>query len=304
MQKVEWWLTMNKEITEFIKDTERKITPDGIAMTFNNAQKLMKLPKFVQNYIIKQNTKSNQYMGFVVEPYSLFLAYEITEEQVKDYITDAYELVPISIFDQSEKKLCAIIGCFNVHTSVFWGSRFELYIIAKNKKNGLISWLICDYESNTFHYDPGKGFLPSTLQKSVFTTSYDGKLICDIESKASNTKIDLMVDINQHNCIYLNQRLWIEGNLSIDYGGELDNNGNDPFGLVFDPMEMKCAQHIEVDQIEINHLDFGFIKSHMKPFEACCFPFAQHYMTTVFPEGHMMKDENDLYAKISEIVNK
>lgn len=32
----------------------------------------MQLPKFVQNSIVKQNTKSNQYMGFVVEPYSLF----------------------------------------------------------------------------------------------------------------------------------------------------------------------------------------------------------------------------------------
>lgn len=63
---------MNSEIIEFIKETEKKITPDGIATTFNNAQKLMQLPKFVQNSIVKQNTKSNQYMGFVVEPYSLF----------------------------------------------------------------------------------------------------------------------------------------------------------------------------------------------------------------------------------------
>ncbi|MBI4856715.1 MAG: hypothetical protein HY818_08245 [Acetobacterium woodii] len=294
---------MNNEIIEFIKDTENKITPDGIATTFNNAQKLMKLPKFVQNLIVKQNTKPNQYMGFVVEPYSLFLAYEITEELVKKYITDDYELVPISIFDQSEKKLCAIIGCFNVHTSVFWGSRFELYVIAKNKKTNLISWLICDYESNTFHFDPGKGFIPSTLRQSVFTTSYDGTLLCHIKSAKSSNQIDLMVDINQHNCINLNQRLWIEGNLSIDYAGELDNNGNDPFGLIFDPMEMKCAQHIEVDQLQINSLEFGFINSQMKPYEACCFPFAQHYMTTIFPAENMMKDENDLYAKISEIVN-
>lgn len=177
-------------------------------------------------------------------------------------------------------------------------------MIARNKTTNLISWVICDYESNTFHYDPGQGFLPSTLQKSVFTTTYNGKLICDIEGQDSPTRMDLNIDINQYNCVFLNQRLWIEGNLSIDYAGELDNNGNDPFGLIFDPMEMKCAQHIEVDQIEIRQLDFGFINSQMKPFEACCFPFAQHYMTTIFPQGHLMKDENDLYAKISEIVNQ
>ncbi|MBC3899339.1 hypothetical protein GH811_06900 [Acetobacterium malicum] len=295
---------MNSEIIEFIKETEKKITPDGIATTFNNAQKLMKLPKFVQNFIVKQNTKSNQYMGFVVEPYSLFLAYEITQEQVQEYIPDNYELVPISIFDHSDKKLCAIVGCFNVHTSVFWGSRYELYVIARNKKTNLISWVICDYESNTLHYDPAKGFLPSTVQKSVFTTTYNGKLICDIEGQDSRTKMDLIIDINQYNCVFLNQRLWIEGNLSIDYAGELDNNGNDPFGLIFDPMEMKCAQHIEVDQLQINQLEFGFINSQMKPYEACCFPFAQHYMTTVFPEENKLKDENDLYAKISQIVNE
>lgn len=294
---------MNDKTLQFIKYTEKKITPQGIAEISSNAKKLLKLPKFIQKFIIDLNTKNNDYMGFVVEPYSFFLAYEITEDMVKEYLPDNYELVPISIFDRSEKRCCAIIGCFNVHTSVFWGSRFELYIIAKNKKNNLISWLICDYESNTFHYDPGKGFLPETLKKSVFTTSYDGNIICEIESNKSSTKMDIVVDVNNHNCIFLNQKLWIEGNLSIDYSGELENGGNDPFGLIFDPMEMKCAQHIQSDQIQINHLEFGFIKSGMKPYESCCFPFAQHYLTTVFPEGHSMKDENDLNEKIEEIIN-
>ncbi|MGL5540353.1 MAG: hypothetical protein ACRDBX_01830 [Erysipelotrichaceae bacterium] len=293
---------MNQDTIPFIKHTEEIITPSGIAQVSSNARNLMKLPKFAQQFIVDLNSKNSQSMGFVVEPYSFFLAYEISEEMVKEYIPDHYELVPISIFDHSERKFCAILGCFNVHTSVFWGSRFELYIIAKNKKNNLISWLICDYESNTFHYDPGKGFLPDTLSKSVYTTTYDGKIICEIESKKSSTKMDLIVDVNQHNCINLNQKLWIEGNLSIDYSGKLENGGKDPFGLIFDPMEMKCAQHIQPDQMQINHLEFGFIKEGMQPYEACCFPFAQHYLTTVFPEGHSMKDEHDLNKKISEIV--
>jgi hypothetical protein len=102
----------------------------------------------------------------------------------------------------------------------------------------------------------------------------------------------------------LNQNLWIEGNLSIDYSGALENAGNDPFGLVFDPMEMKCAQHVKQDQIQINTLEFGFIKSSMKPFESCCFPFAQHYITTIFPEGHKMKDAQDLRDKMGEILGE
>lgn len=295
---------MKPDKIKFMKEVEMKVTPEGVSKMYNNASKLMKLPKPIQQYIVDKNSKNNDYMGFVVEPYSFFLAYEVTEELVKDHLPDNYELVPTSIFAHTKPTCCAIIGCFNVHTTVFWGSRFELYIIAKNKKTNLLSWLICSYESNTFNYEPGSGFAPQTLKHSVFTTTYDGTLLCDIESKKSNTKLDFSVDLNQHSCINLNQQLWIEGNLSIDYSGELDNKGNDPFGLIFDPNEMKCAQHIHEDQVTINQLEFGFITSDMKPFEACCFPFAQHYLTTIFPEGHNMKDEQDLEDKIAEIIHE
>ena len=72
---------------------------------------------------------------------------------------------------------CGILGAFNVHTSVFWGSRVELYVIARNTRTGMLSWIICDYESNTISYGPGQGFSTSSTSRAVVTTSHAGEVI-------------------------------------------------------------------------------------------------------------------------------
>jgi len=289
---------------QYIVNVENRITPAGIVNVYQGAQLLKKIPRFLQNKIIEKNSQKNPYMGFVVEPYSFFMAYEVNEDLVKEFLPENYELIPISLFENSIARKCAILGCFNVKTSVFSGTRFELYLIAKNKKTNLVSWLMCDYESNTINYDPGKGFLSPTLNRCVYTTSYNGEIICNIESKKSKNLINMFIDIKEFNCIELNKKLWIEGNLSIDYSGELDNAGNAPFGLIFDPNEMKCAQLIKNDKVQINKLKFSFIDESMKPFETCCFQYAQHYITTIFPKGHEIKNEIDLENKISDILNE
>ena len=66
--------------------------------------------------------------------------------------------MPTAIFEETEPRICGVIGAFNVHTSVFWGTRVELSLIAENTTTGMLSWVICDYESNTISYDPGQGF--------------------------------------------------------------------------------------------------------------------------------------------------
>lgn len=295
---------MDKEVTEkYIKNVEERIVPGKVAAVYQGAEFLRKLPQSIQRRIVSKNSRKEPYMGFVVEPYSFFLAYEIDEHMVKGYLPDTYELIPVSLFEKSEEKLCAVAGCFTVHTSVFWGTRIELYIIAKNKASGLPSWIICDYESNTINYEPGKGFLPPTVKKCIYTTSYDGEIICDIESEKGSNKIDLTADITSYNRTALSRKVWIEGNLSIDYAGELDNAGGEPFGLIFDPAEMGYAQSVADDKIHIREINFGFIRTGMRPFEACCFPYAQHYITTVIPEGHEMKNEKDLEDCIYRIIN-
>ena len=181
-----------------------------------------------------------------------------------------------------------------MHTTVFWGSRVEFYIIAKNKKTGLMSWIIADYESNTISYDPGSGFLGPSTQRSVITTSYAGDVIVDVLGENSANQIELVANILDGKMSPLHQRLWVEGNLSVDYGGELEGDDAKPFGLVFDPKEMEQALNLPLEAVKIEHNTFGAGMLAPQPFEAACFPFAQHFLTTTVPMLSSVKNETDL----------
>lgn len=285
----------------YVKNVEQRIEPKKVAEAFQGAQMLRKLPFLIQKIIMKNVTKKDPYMGFVVEPWSLFLSYEITQKDVEHFLPKNYELLPSSIFEHSPKKHCAIIGLFNIHTDVFWGSRFEIYVIARNKDTNLATWIIYDYESNTINFDPGEGFIAPTLSKSVFTTSHKGEIITAFENQSTNNCITLYADTKNTKYKSLNQQLWIEGNLSVDYSGELGDQSSEPFGLIFDPEEMKGAMEIMPNTINIEKLNFGFLNKERTLLEACCFPYAQHFITTTIPKGHEMKNERDLENKIKEI---
>ncbi len=294
---------MDKDIfRNYVKNVERRIEPQKVSVAYQGAEFLRKFPLFLQKMIIGSTTKKKSHMGFVVEPWSLFLAYEITEEDIQHCLPDNYELLPTSIFQDSPKKNCAVIGLFNIHTDVFWGSRFEIYIIARNKDTGLASWIIYDYESNTINYDPGQGFLGATLRKSVFTTTHKGEIITELKGRKGNNIIQLTADTKDAKYKELDRQLWIEGNLSIDYSGELGDKNSNLFGIIFDPEEMKEALQINTEKIQFQEMNFGFINRNSVLLEACCFPYAQHMITTIIPKGHEMRNEKDLENKIKEIV--
>ncbi len=285
---------------QFTKLVEKKITPKGLAKFHKNADKLMKLPLSVQKYIVNKASNKDELMGFVVEPYSTFLTFEINYQDVSTYIPSGYTLVPTSLFDDGHEKYVAIIGCFNVHTTVFYGTRYELYLIAKNNTTNMISWLICDYESNTFNYAPKSGFVKETTNDCLLTTSFDGNIIGYF--KSTNNILDFRLNLNESKPNYLNQELWIEGNLSIDYSHNLNNNTKSLFGMVFDPLEMKKANKVELNKVTIKDINFSFINNKSKLIEICVFPFAQHYITTVFPKESNLKNSTDLYNEITDII--
>jgi len=291
---------MNKnELIKFIKNTENMVSPKVVGNLFQRAEMLRKLPVRLQKYIINKGASKSPYISFIVEPYSLFLAYEITNiEAANRHLPQEYELIPCSIFDDRPLRFCAIIGAFNVHTSVFWGNRIELYIIAKNKNTGMMSWIICDYESNTISYDPGQGFLGPSTKRSIITTSYAGELIVDVMDENAANKIALVANIKAGKPCSLLQRLWVEGNLSVDYGGDLEDEDSEPFGLIFDPKEMEIALNIPLDFVNIEHNTFGYDMLGKAPFEVCCFPFAQHFLTTSVPIHSPIKNEKDLESAI------
>lgn len=294
---------MNKiDRVGFIKLTEKLVSPERVANLFKNAQMLRKLPQHLQKYIMKKGSKSEPFISFIVEPYSLFLAYEILDEaQIYSFLPKDYELVETSMFEGQPQKKSVLIGAFNVHTSVFWGNRVELYIIARNKRTNLISWIIHEYESNTISYDPVRGFLLPSTEHSILTTSFLGEVILDVVSKESKNVLQINAQLNRENMKPLNQELWIDGNFSIDYSGEAKNVQTKPFGLIFDPDEMKEAIEISPDKVDIISNTFleGLISK--APFEVLCFPYAQHFYTSTIPMENSMKNKSDLEQKVVEI---
>ena len=92
----------------------------------------------------------------------------------------------------------------------------------------------------------------------------------------------------------LDQRLWIEGNLSVDYGGRLAHEGSEPFGLVFDPGEMGQALQVPLDSTAIERNTFGAEFLADSPYSVACFPFAQHFLTTSYPRSSPIRDQASL----------
>ncbi len=99
----------------------------------------------------------------------------------------------------------------------------------------------------------------------------------------------------------LDQRLWLEGNLSVDYGGPLQAANAVPFGLIFDPQEVEQALSIPLEAITLERMTFGDGILAGEPFEACCFPYAQHYLTTSFPTSSPITDRDGLEQTVATL---
>ncbi len=293
-----------EELRRYIRATERTVVPATVAMSVQGIGVLRKLPRSLQHIIIERGSRTDPYMSFIVEPYATFLAFEIVDtDAATRRLPPGYALHPSAMFSDTEKRHCAIVSAFNVHTNVFWGSRVEFYLIAENAETGLLSWVIEEYESNAHSYDPSRGFtLPSTSH-SVVTTSYRGEIIVDVAAEESGNHLALVADLKGGVLTDLDQRLWVEGNLSVDYGGELQESTK-PFSLVFDPGEMAQALRLPLDDISLCTNTFGHGMLDPQPFEAAVFPYAQHFVTTSFPTGTSLRNAQDLERAVSEISEK
>lgn len=281
-------------LRRFVTHTERKVSPREVAKLYSRAEQLAKLPLPVQRWIVS-HAGGDPYVGFVVEPYCLFLAYEIQNvPAAQAQLPPGYELVPTTMFAGEDPRYCAILGAFTVHSSVFWGSRVELYLIAENTRTGMLTWVICDYESNTISYDPGQGFSGATTSHAVITTSHAGDVIVDVQSKAGTNQLVVTAPLPGASMRALDQRLWIDGNLSVDYGGHLMDAESVPFGLIFDPGEMEQALQIPVDAVTVEANTFGAGFCAGEPFEIACFPYAQHFLTTSYPQASQIVDQAGL----------
>lgn len=62
---------------KFIKRVEQLIKPIDVATLQLLAPMTKFIPIKLQNRMMTKSAKNNHYMGFVVEPYSTFLSYEL-----------------------------------------------------------------------------------------------------------------------------------------------------------------------------------------------------------------------------------
>ena len=274
------------------------MTPKGVASLYGRAEMLARMPMSVQRWIVA-HAGGEEYMGFVVEPYAFFLSYEVTDvDAAARLLPPDYRFVPTAMFAGERPRCCAILGAFTVHASVFWGSRVELYLIAENTRTGMLTWVICDYESNTINYDPGEGFSAATTSRAVVTTAHTGDVLVDVRSKERPNHLEVTASVPIGTFTGSTSDCGSRAICPSTTAGRLMHAGSEPFGLIFDPGEMAQALRIPLDAVEVQQNTFGAHFRAAEPFEAACLSYAQHFLTTSYPESRPIHDEEALEAAV------
>lgn len=286
----------------FIKNVEHLINPVAVGSLHFIQQINAMLPKKVQNALVTSSSKKIPFMGFVVEPYSLFLCYEIADaDWAAKLLPDNFKLIKTKIFKDDDPKYYGILSCFTAHTSAFWGSRVEFYIIAEDQKSGLLSWIIVDYDSNTISYDTQSGLRAPNCSGAVLTTDYNGNLFADFKRDDGSRELVLSANVTDGGMVGLDQRLWLEGNLSVGYGRVLSQNNADIFSLRFEPEEVKRALKIPSDSLNLKSNTWFLGLLAKEPSEVVCFPFAQHFVSDSPGRASNIATKAELEKSIKEI---
>lgn len=286
---------------DFSKGVEGLVDPISVGslhfmQSFNTL-----LPKSIQKQFVQSSAKKTPYMGFVVEPYSLFLCYEIADIALaQSLLPNGFKLIKTKIFTTDEPKYYCIFGCFRSHTSAFWGSRVELYAIAQDESTGLLSWIILDYDTDTISYDTKRGLRSPNASHSTVTVDYNGTVIIDVERTDKTRAITLDADITKGVMTQLDQRLWLEGNLSIGYGSIFSDSA-DVFSLKFEADEVKQALKIPVNRVHIQTNSWYPGLCAATPAHVVCFPYAQHYISDSPGHTSSVKDAKELKQAVERI---
>lgn len=266
---------------DFAKGVEKMVNPMEVGRTHYFQTKLKKLPICLQKKIVKSHTKKVKNMPFVVEPYCSFLVYQIPDPaKVEKFMPEGFSPAKSAIFAGDTEKYYGIVSMFRIHTNVFWGARAEYYLVAKNVKTGLLSWVMMDYISDTISYDEKSGLKSPDVQKACLTTTCEGDFICEMETKDRKKYVKSDFNLKHSKMRILNQRLWIEGNTSIAYGPRAGEEDGDLFSLTFFPEEMQAALDIPLEDVREAKVasdtvgKFGAVLD-----KVVSFPYAQHMLS-------------------------
>ena len=289
---------------KFIKGVESLINPMAVSdlLFFQKLKKL--LPPVILKKLLYRASRNTPYIGFAIDPYSLFLFFRLSNiEYAKSLLPDRYELAKTRLFIDDVPDYYMGIGNLNARASTFWGTRQEVYLIATDKKTGLISFIFIDILSNTIIALPARGIADPNCKRAIFTTNSRGEVFLDIQENKTNRRLSFTGSIKRGKMRMLDQDLWMMGNTSIGHCKKYTKGDDIPFAVIFDPAEVLEALDIPTDDIRITENTLFPGLAHPEISKAICFPFTQHYIADSPGCYTTVKDRNDLISKYNKIAN-
>jgi hypothetical protein len=287
---------------KFIKTVEDLIDPAEVCnlFFFQAFRKLM--PRSMFKKMLIRTSKKTPYMGFVIEPYSLFLFFRLKDvEKAKSLLPERFELVKARVFEDDEPDYYFGIGNLNTRGSTFWGIRLESYLIAVDKKTGLLSWIFFDILSNTIIAVPSEGVADPNSRNAIFTTSSKGDIFVNIKDDNSERELVLKGNLGRGKIRRPDQPLWVTGNTSIGHIKDISDYGDDPFAVIFDPAEVGRALDLPIEDFTISKNTLVPDFAEQKPTKIACFPFTQHYIADSPGCRTYIRNDEDLISNYNRL---
>lgn len=288
-------------VLDFSKGVERMVDPMRVGKTLSLQPRMRYIPKWLGKKMVLSAAKKSDKMPFVVEPYCSFLFYELKDPgKIQKYLPDNFVPAKASVFEGGPEKYYGVVSMFRIHTSVFWGARAELYLMAENSKTGLLSWIMMDYISDTISYDEKSGLKSPDVSRAVMTTTCEGDFVCDMKTNDGKKFVKCEMSLMRSSMQKLDQRFWIEGNTSIAYGRLAGEADGDLFSLTFFPEEMKQALYVPLSDVRnVAVSDNADIDGVLDL--ACSFPFAQHMLSDAPGQSTYYGSEEKLRAAVEKV---
>jgi hypothetical protein len=283
------------EDERFIKLVESLIDPAEVCDLYFFQRFKALLPKFLFKKMLVKTSKKTPYMGFVIEPYALFMFFRLKDvEKARALLPDRYEMTKSAVFAGEVPDYYLGMGTFNTKASTFWGTRLEAYLIAKDRETGLVSWIFIDIISDTLIALPSEGVADRNSKRAIYTTSSKGGIFLDIQEDWSGRRLHLKGNISRGVRRDLDQTLWVLGNTSIAHSRELAGPTEDPFAVIFDPAEVETAMDIPLDDVSLRENSLFPDLAEPLPCKVLCFPYAQHYIADSPGCRTPIKNERDM----------
>ena len=126
-----------------------------------------------------------------------------------------------------------------------------------------------------------------------------------MKGSAGGEKFAARADLNAGAMEELEEELWVDGNMCVDYGGALKDESSVPFSLIFDPVLMEKALRIPPNGFEIEANTFlNALIDPKRPESVAVFPYSQHFIIRQDLEERRIARKEDLFREIRTFLDR